>query len=189
MSANKLCTNKELIRYEVKDQFILKSIDIYKEELFEEYIDIYKKKLIVILSKDFNNPNKPKYLNHIFNDSQIYNEPISGYFVHKADTILIYSKKDKYINPWKYSSAFSAKMKQQLNDTESLYKNDDLGWLVFKDSYITNHSLYWKVHKNKIIKECKNFNALKLLYGTKNNWGCDYDGKGDSLSLKISKYK
>jgi hypothetical protein len=69
-----------------------------------------------------------------------------------------------------------------------VHKNDSLGWLVFKDSYISNHSLYWQVHKNKIVKEYKNFYSSKLLYGSKNNWGYDYDGKGDSLSLKIAQY-
>lgn len=148
----------------------------------------YQKTIIVLLSKDLNDPKKVKYLNHIFQDSYIYNEPISGYFIHNQDTILVYSKKDNFVNPWKYPPEFSAKMKQQLNDTESKYKQKDGDYLNFNSPLITNHSHYWKVERKNLIKGDMNFDPFKFLYGGKNNWGYDYDGKGDSLGLKIGKY-
>jgi hypothetical protein len=61
-STNKLFTNEELIIYDTKDKFLLNSIDIYKEALVRKYNDPnsagYKKKLIIMLSKDFHNPKK-----------------------------------------------------------------------------------------------------------------------------------
>lgn len=189
---NKLYENDQLIVYDVKDEFLLRSISTYKNEQLSELknskINGYKKCMIILLSKDLNNPKETKYLNHIFNDSHIYNEPISGYFVYNRDTILVYSKKDKYINPWKYTAEFSSKMKLQLNDNESKYKQENGSYLDFKDPLISNHSLYWKVENGKLYKGYKKLNPFKFLYGSKNNWGFDYDGNGDSLSLKVAKF-
>lgn len=189
---NKFYENDELIVYNIKDEFLLKSITVYKNEqlnkLKNSKINSYKKTMIILLSKDVNDPKETKYLNHVFNDSHIYGQPISGYFVYEQDTILVYSRKDRYINPWKYTAEFSSKMKVQLNDNQSKYKKEDGSYLDFKEPLVMNHSLYWKVKEKRLVKGDKNFNESKLLYGNKNTWGFDYDGKGDSLSLKIGKY-
>ncbi|ANH61030.1 hypothetical protein [Dokdonia donghaensis] len=191
-SVNKYYQNDELIIYDIKDDFLLRSISLYKKEQLSEFknseIRGYRKNMIIILSKDLNDPNEKKYINHIFNDSHIYNEPISGFFINEKDTILVYSKKDCFINPWKYTAEFSSKMKVQLNDNESKYQQEDGSFLDFKNPYISNHSLYWKVEKNKLYKRTDGFDPFKFLYGNKNESGYDYDGKGDSLSLKIAKF-
>jgi len=191
-SQNKLHTNDQLIEYTLKDQFLLKSIDDYILNNFnkKDVVDIENraKRLVIIASKNINNPDKSKYISHIRNDSSIYNEPISGYFIYKNDTILIYSKKDKYINPWKYPAGFSASMKQQLNDTESRYEQDDGDFLNFKEFYSLDHTPYWRVNKGRLTKDVRNYSQHKLLYGSTKNWGYDYDGKADSLGLKIAKF-
>ena len=78
--------------------------------------------------------------------------------------ILIYSKKDGYVDPRKYQKSFISKMKNLLDNDWSLTVGYN-GALEFTGKQILNHSTPWKLAKGKI-DSSKNykFNRSKFLY-------------------------
>lgn len=148
-----------------------------------------KKKLMVIYSRDLLDGKKDKYIRHIRNGFDIYYLPISGFFEHKGDTILVYSKKDRFINPWKYSSEFSSKMKKSLLDNFATEKVEGIDFEAIVEPMVLDHSPFWKIAKGSLIKNVYDVDPDKIVYGRRYFDGYDFDGKGDSLSKKINGIK
>ena len=149
---------KELKEIEIKDIFLLKSINQYLKTNKQD------KSLVVIITKDINNSKSVKYINHILSLSKLYTNPLSSYAIHNNNIILIYSKKDGYVDPRKYQKSFISKMKNLLDNDWSLTVGYN-GALEFTGKQILNHSTPWKLAKGKI-DSSKNykFNRSKFLY-------------------------
>lgn len=148
----------ELKEIEIKDIFLLKSINQYLKTNKQD------KSLVVIITKDINNYKSVKYINHILSLSKLYTNPLSSYAIHNNNIILIYSKKDGYVDPRKYQKSFISKMKNLLDNDWSLTVGYN-GALEFTGKQILNHSTPWKLAKGKI-DSSKNykFNRSKFLY-------------------------
>jgi hypothetical protein len=149
---------KELKEIEIKDIFLLKSINQYLKTNKQD------KSLVVIITKDIINSKSVKYINHILSLSKLYTNPLSSYAIHNNNIILIYSKKDGYVDPRKYQKSFISKMKNLLDNDWSLTVGYN-GALEFTGKQILNHSTPWKLAKGKI-DSSKNykFNRSKFLY-------------------------
>jgi len=174
--------DKNITRITLSDSDLFNAIDYY----IKNRMTTNEKGLITISSKNINNKNKPKFINHIHGLSEIYMHPISAYTIYKNDTILIYSKKDKFVNPKKYSSEFTKSMKLILVDDWTLIEQED-GALQFTNSF-NHHSSPWVYSQGKIIDSTRNntISTNRILYGDIRFSYLVYD---DLDSLRIVRYK
>jgi len=79
--------------------------------------------VILLMTKDINRSTSTMYINHIMSVSKLYILPFSFVANYKGKKVIIYSKKDGYINPRLYPSSFINEMKTLIDDDFNLIQD------------------------------------------------------------------
>ncbi len=173
-SLNSCSSSLSLIKnkFTFNENFKINDSSIYKK--IDEYNEFYANKIpelsiVIICSKEnlSNQKINEYYISSINQNSYLYENPCSGYFIHNNKIVLVYSKKIGYINPVNYPKRFLKKISKNLNENWYQYKehcNDD--FFTLKATIVTGQDLTNKVKKG-ITSKIKHFDLWNYCYDEK----------------------
>jgi hypothetical protein len=144
------------------DTELLKNLDTY---LDENYFNTDNKRIAIIYFSDkIDLKNSNYYISSIANLSHIYYYPFSSYFIYKGRPVLLYSKKDDFLNPDFYYEELINLLAENLHDDmliKYIYKEGNS--YEYEDAeFVLHHPQIWHITKNEI-NTIKGFSSIKSL--------------------------
>ncbi|MEZ4795881.1 MAG: hypothetical protein R2785_01820 [Flavobacteriaceae bacterium] len=179
------CKSQE--RYFNKDVLSEIKIENHKlVEIIDEYLKLYKTDYfaLAIYSDNFFDNSSQFYIRDASVVSKIFEFPISYYSIYKNNLVLIYSKKDRYVNPRKYSVDFVNYVKKTLDDNWTEIETED-GRLRSVGNFLIRHLPTWSFKEGELIKDVKLYTS-EYLYGKDDFIFTDIDPLDD---IRIIRFK
>jgi hypothetical protein len=155
-------------------------------EIIDDYLKLYKTNYfaLAIYSDNIFDNSSQFYISDASDVSQIFEFPISYYSIYKNNLILIYSKKDRYVNPRKYSVDFVNYVKKTLDDNWTEIETEDRR-LKSVGNFIIRHLPIWSFKEGELIKDVKLYRS-NYLYGKDDFIFTDIDPLDD---IRIIRFK